>query len=206
MYNKKRLVVVLLIIAVAIVLSLFFDNTIIKFISSLRSYYLNQLFLVINFLNSEIFIVIFLTLLLIWSIKKRKAILPLWFSIGVTAVVSVVLKVIVQRQRPFVTNMVSLLPGITNNIIYHTWDFSFPSFDSAFIFCTIPFVSKFYPKFKYIWIIFAGLVALSRLYLGLHYFSDILIGALIGYSIGFMFLKLEDKYKFSKKIYDKISK
>jgi undecaprenyl-diphosphatase len=203
--REKEIIILLLILAITI-LSFCFDNYIINFFSSIRNIYLNQLFFIIKFLDIEIFIIIFVTLLLIWNKKKRKWILPLWITFGITALASFILKIIIRRPRPFVTGIISLLPGIVDSLSYHIWNFSFPSFDSAFIFCSIPIISKFYPKFKYIWIIFAGLVVLSRVYFGLHYLSDALSGALIGYLIGFIFLKLEEKYKFCNKIYKKILK
>lgn len=206
MYHKKRGIILLFITLIILILSFCFDNYIIKFFSIIRNFYLSQLFFGIKFLDTEIFIAIFLTALFIWNRKKREWILPLWITFGLTALISILLKVIVGRTRPFITGIISLLPGIVNNLSYNLWDFSFPSFDSAFAFCAIPFISKFYPRFKYAWIAFATLIALSRIYFGLHYLSDVISGALLGYLIGFLFLKLEDKYKFSKRIYRKVLK
>jgi membrane-associated phospholipid phosphatase len=74
------------------------------------------------------------------------------------------------------------------------------------IFCTIPFISRKFPRFKYIWIISALLVAFSRVYFGLHFLSDVIVGGLIGYLIGIIVIKQEKENKFWEKIYNKISR
>ena len=109
------------------------------------------------------------------------------------------LKVLVQRQRPFQLGLVSVLPALEK--VSHTiWNFSFPSFQAMLVFCAIPLLSKKFPRFKYIWIVFAGIVAFSRVYFGLHFLSDVLVGGLIGYLLGVLVIRLEEKYNFSKRI------
>jgi undecaprenyl-diphosphatase len=206
MQNKKRWLILIPMFAILLALSFYFDNKIIIFFSSLRNFYLNILFLGIKFLDADIFVIIFLTLLLLWKKQKREWILPLWITIGVTAIVSIALKIFVHRIRPFSAGIVSLASGITASASYFVWDFSFPSFDAAFAFCAVPILSKFYPKLKYLWIGFAVLVALSRLYFGLHYLSDVISGGLIGYFVGIAVVKIENKNKFFKKLYKKIFK
>lgn len=202
--KKKRWIIGVIFIAIVLGLSFYFDNEIIKFISNLRNLYLDKLFLVIKFLNNEIIIVILLTLLLLWKKKKREWILPLWLTMGITAIITVALKIIVHRLRPFSAGIVPLAAGIIAKASYLVWDFSFPSGDTSFIFCTIPIVSKLYPKLKYFWIGFAVLVGLSRIYFGLHYPSDVISGALIGLFTGMIIVKTEEKTKFFGRIYNKI--
>ena len=48
-------------------------------------------------------------------------------------------------------------------------------------------------KAKYILLIWAGIVAYSRVYLGVHYPSDITIGALSGFFYGWLFLLIFHK-------------
>ena len=202
--RKKRWIIWGIFIAVVLGLSFYFDNEIVKFFLSIRNLYLDNLFLGIKFLNTEIFFVIFLTLLLLWKKKKREWILPLWLTIGITAIITVALKIIVHRIRPFAAGIVPLAAGITAKASYLVWDFSFPSGDTSFIFCAVPILSKLYPKLKYLWIGFAVLVGLSRIYFGLHYPSDVISGALIGLIIGMIIVKIEDRTKVFGRIYNKI--
>lgn len=204
--NKKNWAITGLFTAIILAASFYFDNQIVIFFSSLRNFYLTQLFLGIKFLDAEIFVVIFLTLLLLFSKKKKEWILPLWLTLGLTAVTTFLLKILIHRIRPFATGIVSLASGITPNPNYLIWDFSFPSFDTAFVFSAIPLLSKFYPKLKWAWIAFAGLVLLSRVYFGVHYLSDVISGALIGLLIGIIIVKLEEKKKFGERIYRRIFK
>jgi undecaprenyl-diphosphatase len=60
------------------------------------------------------------------------------------------------------------------------------------------FFYRLFPKLKLVLFITAGLVAISRVYLGLHYPSDIIGGALIGILFGYIFstlvLMIEKKF------------
>lgn len=189
--------------AVLIILSFYFDSEISRGIVSIRSNILNDFLLGITFISSEIIIFFVLTSLFLWQEHKRKWILPLWLTLGLSAAISFALKIAVQRQRPFQIGIVSIFPFL-EDANFLTWNFSFPSFQATLAFCAIPILSREFPKFKYIWIIFAGLVAFSRVYFGLHFMSDVLVGGLIGYLIGAIVVKIETKNNFWEKIYRKV--
>jgi undecaprenyl-diphosphatase len=90
-----------------------------------------------------------------------------------------------------------------------TGTFSFPSNHAVNNFAAAVFFYKLFPKLKWPLFITATLVAISRVYLGLHYPSDILGGAIIGSAFGYIFafsalkwdeaLKIRDKNKLSEK-------
>jgi undecaprenyl-diphosphatase len=92
---------------------------------------------------------------------------------GITAA----LKYTVKRERPFVT-----YPDIINKSGKPTEDPSFPSGHTSTAFATATALSLEYPKWYVIApsYVYAGTVAYSRMYLGVHYPSDVLVGALIG--------------------------
>jgi undecaprenyl-diphosphatase len=71
-----------------------------------------------------------------------------------------------------------------------TGTYSFPSNHALNNFAASFFFYKLFPKLKWVLFITAGLVAISRVYLGLHYPSDIIGGALIGIVFGYIFSKL----------------
>ncbi|NUN10887.1 MAG: phosphatase PAP2 family protein [Ignavibacteriaceae bacterium] len=68
--------------------------------------------------------------------------------------------------------------------------YSFPSNHALNNFAVAAFFSLIYPKLKYLLYTVASLIALSRVYLGLHYPSDILGGAVIGIVMGYLFVLL----------------
>lgn len=65
--------------------------------------------------------------------------------------------------------------------------YSFPSNHALNNFAAATFISRLFPNYKWVVFIVAALIALSRVYLGVHYPSDILGGALIGVAFGYLF-------------------
>jgi undecaprenyl-diphosphatase len=198
---QKKVVIILGIVFVLI--SFIFDAEIVKGVSLIRNFILDDFFLGITFASSEIIIFFFLTSLFLWKEHKRKWILPLWVTLFLSVAVSLVLKFFIRRQRPYQQGIVSILP-ILEKASHSVWNFSFVSFQAMLAFCAVPILAKEFPKFKYVWIVFAGLVAFSRVYFGLHFMSDVIAGGLIGLIIGWAVIEFENKFKFGEKIYIKI--
>ncbi len=203
--KKRGKITAFIFVLLTILISLYFDSYIIKAISFIRTDVLNDLFLGITFSVFGITVFFILTSLFLWRDKKENWILPLWVSLAVSGLVNYLLKIIVQRQRPFHLGIVSTLPTLAKNS-YLGWNSSFPSFQAMLAFCALPILSKNFPKLKYIWIILAALIAFSRAYFGLHFLSDVISGALIGYLIGWIIVRTEKKNKFWSKINKKIKK
>lgn len=94
---------------------------------------------------------------------------------------SSLLKNLFERIRPCnVLVDVRILAGCTGS-------YSFPSSHAVNNFAFALFFTKLYPKFKIAFFIVAILTAFSRPYVGVHYPSDIVGGALIGSLIGYVF-------------------
>jgi len=75
--------------------------------------------------------------------------------------------------------------------------FSFPSSHAVNNFAAAVYFYKLFPKYKWIFLSVATIMALTRPYVGVHYPSDIFAGALIGSAIGFLFsylVKQVDNY------------
>ncbi|MFH1325680.1 MAG: phosphatase PAP2 family protein [archaeon] len=199
---KRGEIFFIIFIAVLGLASFYFDAEIVKFISELRNIFLDEFFLGITFVSSEIIIFFFLTSLFLWQERKRKWILPLWLTLFLSVITSFLLKISFHRLRPFqigITEIHQLLESSS----YLVWNFSFPSFQSMLGFCAIPILSREFPRFKYVWIAFAFMIAFSRVYFGLHFLSDAIAGGLIGYLIGFIIVRKEKENKFWEKVYRK---
>ena len=97
-------------------------------------------------------------------------------------IVNVTLKVLVARPRPYVVNkaIVPLVGGVSG---YR----SFPSGHSGGAFSAMSAVYRWVPKKIGIpALVLAALVALSRLYVGVHYPTDIIAGCVIGFACSFV--------------------
>jgi len=70
---------------------------------------------------------------------------------------------------------------------YCSGSFSFPSSHAVNNFAIAVFFMRLYPQYKVPLLITASLVALSRPYVGVHYPSDIIAGAVLGCAIGYLF-------------------
>lgn len=128
------------------------------------------------------YLVLYLILIIKGGKRGRISALILIFLIAASdQLSSVFLKNLFGRIRPCnVLNDVNLLVGCTNS-------FSFPSSHAVNNFAAAVFFSKLFPKYKWILLVVASLVAFSRPYVGVHYPSDILGGAIIGSLLGILF-------------------
>ena len=76
--------------------------------------------------------------------------------------------------------------------------YSFPSNHALNNFAAAVFLMRLFPNYKWVFIIVASLVSISRIYLGVHYPSDVVGGALIGVAFGYLFsiaaLKIDQYY------------
>ena len=177
--KKGTLLVLLASFTILGVISFFFDKQIIIFITGLRVEGLNGFFKFLDLIGGTLGILIIISILAL--LKHRKSIIPLWLSLGLSALVVFFLKILVARVRPDVA------------LIYED-GFSFPSGHANAVFSVLPVIWKKFGKIKYVWLIFAILIAFSRLYLGVHYLSDVIFGGLIGLSVGILVLFVLKKH------------
>ena len=71
-----------------------------------------------------------------------------------------------------------------------TGSYSFPSNHAFNNFAVAVFYYRLFPRLKWILFITASLIAISRVYLGLHYPSDIVGGALLGILFGYLIAEI----------------
>lgn len=89
--------------------------------------------------------------------------------------------------------------------------FSFPSNHALNNFAAAVFLLRLFPQYKWIFLITATLISISRIYLGVHYPSDVLGGAILGVGFGYLFsliaLKTENYFTSKKNtIYEQSKK
>lgn len=143
------------------------------------------------------------SLALFVSEKTRRAGITALIALGIGALcTNVILKNAVARTRPY-----EVVEGLKILIAKPT-DFSFPSGHSCASFAAAVVYLRTLPK-KYgiSAVVLAVLIAFSRLYVGVHYPTDVMAGILIGSLAAFLALKImkkapEKKAKETEKIKD----
>jgi undecaprenyl-diphosphatase len=121
--------------------------------------------------------------------KTRYCGLLLLLCLGISWIINdMLLKPLIQRARPYtvLADLQALLP------LRH--DFSFPSGHTATSFATAFAVTRTLGK-RWSWVYaVTGLISFSRIYLGMHYPSDVLGGAILGTLAAFAVCLLANKY------------
>jgi len=183
--NKKNMIQSIVAILCGC-LSFLMDKVVINIISVVQQPLLFTFFYTITIFG-EIYIFILIALILIAALMiYHKPIAAFILTLVTTLITETVLKVVINRPRPYEAM------HITNSIITNMS--SFPSGHTMIFFSIIPIMSKNFPKIKILFWIMAALVGLSRIYLGVHYFSDVVCGAILGYGIGWICMKTGEKY------------
>lgn len=153
------------------------ENSILLWIQdNMRNGLLTPIFVFITRLGDLGFIWIAGSVALLISKKTRKIGIMCIISLGLSVLIdNVLLKNIVARTRPY-----EIIPGLTS-IIGAQKDFSFPSGHTGSSFAVAVVMYRELPK-KYgiPALVLAFLIGFSRLYVGVHYPSDVICGALIG--------------------------
>lgn len=175
------------------------DGKILLFIQEyLRSDMMTPIWKFITFLGDVGWFWIVLSAILLIPKKTRKIGIACVISLLVgTLITNVALKNIVARTRPY-----EVVPGL-QLLIEKQNDFSFPSGHSSASFAVAMVLFKMVPK---VWgipaVVLAALIAFSRLYVGVHYPTDVIAGILIGIFSAWVAVKLirtYDKRKYKKK-------
>lgn len=102
-------------------------------------------------------------------------------------VADILLKNIFRRPRPYL-----LMKSFYSNLVVGICpiDFSFPSAHAATAFTAAGVLAHFDKKRRWFYYLVAVLISYSRIYLGCHYLLDVVFGAIIGYIISKLILKI----------------
>jgi undecaprenyl-diphosphatase len=183
--NDKRYIKLYAVLFLSVIIAFLVDNIVVDILGTPSSPILIKIFSAITLLGeiqAFTFIAVILTIILL---LYRRPVLAFIMTIITSALIIPLIKNIVQRPRPF--------EALHVNSLVSTDLSSFPSGHAAIFFAMIPIMSKNFPKIRWIFWTIAILVGLSRIYLGVHYLSDVVCGAMIGYGIGWIFMKAGER-------------
>jgi len=172
-----------------------FDQELMKLINTgMSNPFFDQLMIFITHLGSPYFwLLVGLTLL----IKKKVSAIGIAIGLAVNAVASLGIKALFMRSRPG-----DVLEGIKTLVV--ETDSSFPSAHTSTAFLGAVVLSYYYPKGKPFFYGLAALIAVSRIYVGVHFPLDVIVGAVLGLLVGKWVLtlpltKYSKKYGFTRK-------
>lgn len=201
---NKRNIIIFLCLILFLIIGLYvikidgnvIDNTVYNFIISFKSKYTTLFFKGVTFLSSVLFmVVVSILLLLVKKIKYRKLML---INIILDVILNTCLKYIFRRERPRDIMMV-----IENGFSFPSGHTMLATIFYGFIIYLI-YKSDKSRKFKYVSIILLSLlillIGISRIYLGVHYTTDVLGGYLISISYLMVFIYYIEKKNLLEKM------
>lgn len=132
----------------------------------------------------------FPVLLIFWIYRYRisgvKLVLMLAVVVGVTDNLNYrVIKPTFNRTRP------NLDPEVHSvlRLSFHPRGASFPSNHSMNTFALMTVLAWVFSAYRWWFFLYAGVVAFSRLYLGVHYLTDVIVGGLLGYLLATLMIR-----------------
>jgi undecaprenyl-diphosphatase len=146
-------------------------------IVGLRTPWLDWFFVGLSWIGSYGFIWLAMALVLALTRRRPAIFLTVLVAYLGADLLADVGKAIVPRHRPFETQ---LGPKSSTH--------SFPSGHAATSFACATVLSYYAPRYRVLFFALASLIALSRIYNGMHYPSDVLAGALLGVVIALLLL------------------
>lgn len=133
-------------------------------------------------------LVVILLLFLVKNSKKYWKMLAKSFGAAILARFGIteLVRFYWERPRPFVENHVHLLLDKVNQA-------SFPSGHAAFFFALSTVVYFYNKKAGLLFFLASFLISISRVFSGVHWPSDILVGVLVGVFSGWLVMKISNK-------------
>lgn len=197
---KRIIVYSLVTILLSAVSFFFFDREITLFFSTTPQFF-RDIFEFITLAGDSKYSLVPSFLLFIYfrlkpnRLRESQAIF-VWLSIAISGIVADILKFIVGRSRPRLF-LEQNIYGFDHFKTGHIWN-SFPSGHSTTAFSLGVALAFLFPRYRPWLLLVAFIIASSRIIITAHYFSDVLIGGLIG---GLTALALE-RYFASHKCYN----
>lgn len=168
-----------------------FDLEIMKWIQSFRSDFVDGFFRMITLLGNDI-IAFFVICLIFWCIDRKKGEF-LIFSLFLSFSCNNILKDIVKRPRPIGQDGIYTDPNAMQDVMIsgdsgYAYSWSFPSGHAQASGTLLTSLSMIVKRWwaTLLFILLLLLIMLSRPYLGVHYPTDVICGAVLGIGCSFL--------------------
>ena len=191
--DRNNLIVIGIFILLFVIVTMFIsngltkdiDNSVYSFIISFRCNFLDNYFKLITKLGNVTYVIIVLGICVLFI--RNKNVVYLCFSMSLSVIFNYIIKHIIKRDRPNILRLIS------------QGGYSYPSGHTMISLCCYGYLFYYvykYVKNKYLRISLLVLLSLiiisipiSRIYVGVHYFSDIVGGLLLGGVILFIVIR-----------------
>lgn len=153
-----------------------FDDYFINLINSrMKNKYLDIFMYRVTDLGGAIFITMFTLGLVIFGSDKNKLIgIEALLSLAISQIIVQSLKIIMSRERPY-----KIIEHL-NTFGIDLSDYSFPSGHTTASFSLATTLALNLPEYTIVAIFLALIIAISRIYLGVHYPTDVAFGLILG--------------------------
>ena len=183
MQTKARFLLIWTIVFAALFLvSIFADNALLNIVSEIRASPLDMIAKALASVSLLQILVVIAIVLLMKKIHLRRWLLAYVAASGIVWLS----KLTFARSRPFEI-------GIIQSMIAET-GYSFPSGHATVLFAAFPIMIDAFPRYRYFIASVFLVLILSRVYVGIHYFSDIFGGALLGIVISSVVTRLASRF------------
>lgn len=177
------------------------DQAVINIVNKIHNPLLDGIMIFFTSLGDNGIIWGVLLVILLSKKKTRNTGIVLMISIAAVFVFSDYLKDSFHRVRPY--EYMDFIPKIKTS-----GTSSFPSSHSAVAFAVFGIYCFYNLRYKYVTGIIALIISISRFYLGVHYFTDVLAGAVLGFAVSYIlfcihgiilkYVKINDFYLYKK--------
>ncbi len=166
-------------------ISVVMDRRLFVWISQMQNEHVTLFF---AYLASFIFFVALVTIAvetIVWH-NQKEFILPFLLSFCVAMWIGFIMKGLFTIDRPYVEfAIINYIPE---------QGYGFPSSHAIAAFSLVPLMWYKNRHMAVAWSLFSCLIAFSRLYLQVHFLSDVVVGAFIGYEVSSYFISLEQRF------------
>ncbi len=143
--------------------------------------------------NGGTYLFMSLIVIVLWLKGEKNPAIYLALGLIFDAILVYGLKIIIHRPRPYEVWPIMPLEFVENLR-------SLPSGHTATAFLSATILSNFYSKYTVVFFAIAASIGFSRVYIGVHYPLDVIVGAITGCLVGIIMVDLLDRLIVGKRL------